>query len=123
MHSYRGRRRLTLLMGMAGAWMIVLSPALGQRFGRSPTPQGPWMDRSLSPDRRADLVIAQMTLDEKISLVHGGGGFGFGPPPGGSGLGPGAGPPPGSGLNGAPGGGPAPAGPGGPFSGPGGGAA
>ncbi|HEX5228608.1 MAG TPA: glycoside hydrolase family 3 C-terminal domain-containing protein [Bryobacteraceae bacterium] len=32
---------------------------------------GPWMDASLSPDRRADLVIAQMTLDEKLSLVHG----------------------------------------------------
>lgn len=29
------------------------------------------MDKSLSPDQRADLVIAQMTLDEKIQLVHG----------------------------------------------------
>ena len=29
------------------------------------------MDKTLSPDRRADLVIAQMTLDEKIQLVHG----------------------------------------------------
>jgi hypothetical protein len=29
------------------------------------------MDKSLSPDERADLVIAQMTLDEKIQLVHG----------------------------------------------------
>ena len=33
------------------------------------------MDRSLSPDRRADLVLAQMTLDEKITLVHGTGRF------------------------------------------------
>jgi beta-glucosidase len=33
------------------------------------------MDRSLSPDRRADLVLEQMTLDEKIELVHGAGGF------------------------------------------------
>lgn len=31
----------------------------------------PWSDASLSPDRRADLVIGQMTLDEKLSLVHG----------------------------------------------------
>ncbi|WP_245734852.1 beta-glucosidase family protein [Rhodanobacter glycinis] len=31
----------------------------------------PWMNKALSPDRRADLVIAQMTLDEKIQLVHG----------------------------------------------------
>jgi beta-glucosidase len=31
----------------------------------------PWMNASLSPDERADLAIAQMTLDEKIQLVHG----------------------------------------------------
>jgi beta-glucosidase len=29
------------------------------------------MDKTLSPDQRADLVISQMTLDEKISLLHG----------------------------------------------------
>ncbi|HEX3473308.1 MAG TPA: glycoside hydrolase family 3 C-terminal domain-containing protein [Silvibacterium sp.] len=31
----------------------------------------PWDDKSLSPDERADLVIKEMTLDEKIQLVHG----------------------------------------------------
>jgi beta-glucosidase len=31
----------------------------------------PWMNTSLSPDQRADLLIAQMTLDEKIALLHG----------------------------------------------------
>jgi beta-glucosidase len=31
----------------------------------------PWMNTSLSPDRRADLLIARMTLDEKIALLHG----------------------------------------------------
>jgi beta-glucosidase len=36
-------------------------------------PKGPWMDKTLSPDQRADLVIREMTLDEKISLLHGGG--------------------------------------------------
>jgi len=30
------------------------------------------MDKSLPPDQRADMVIAQMTIDEKIQLVHGG---------------------------------------------------
>jgi beta-glucosidase len=29
------------------------------------------MDRTLSPDQRADMVIKQMTLDEKLQLVHG----------------------------------------------------
>src|SRR5215831_9814831 len=33
--------------------------------------QQAWKDKSLSPDKRADLVIEQMTLDEKIQLVHG----------------------------------------------------
>jgi beta-glucosidase len=31
----------------------------------------PWMDKTLSPDRRAELVLQQMTLDEKLQLVHG----------------------------------------------------
>ncbi len=34
-------------------------------------PKGPWSDRTLSPDQRADLVIKEMTLDEKIQLLHG----------------------------------------------------
>ncbi len=33
----------------------------------------PWSDRSLSPDVRADLVLKEMTLDEKIDLLHGNG--------------------------------------------------
>ena len=39
-------------------------------------PVRPWMDASLSPDARADLVIKELTLDEKIQLVHG---IGWGP--------------------------------------------
>ena len=31
----------------------------------------PWMNRALDPDTRADLMIREMTLDEKIQLVHG----------------------------------------------------
>src|ERR1700728_1204385 len=33
----------------------------------------PWMNKSLSPDERANLVLSQMTLDEKIQMVHGAG--------------------------------------------------
>jgi beta-glucosidase len=33
----------------------------------------PWMDRSLDADTRADRMIQEMTLDEKIQLVHGAG--------------------------------------------------
>ena len=40
----------------------------------------PWMNSSLSPDERADLVLKEMTLDEKLSLLHGNGMPGWGPP-------------------------------------------
>ncbi len=33
----------------------------------------PWSDRSLSPDVRADLVLKELTLEEKIGLLHGNG--------------------------------------------------
>src|ERR1700755_1528410 len=33
----------------------------------------PWMNRSLSPEERADLVLKQLTLDEKLALLHGNG--------------------------------------------------
>ena len=33
----------------------------------------PWMNPSLSPEDRADLVLKQLTLDEKIALLHGNG--------------------------------------------------
>ncbi len=31
----------------------------------------PWSDKALTPDERADLVIKELTLDEKIQLLHG----------------------------------------------------
>jgi beta-glucosidase len=33
----------------------------------------PWMNASLSPDERAEMVLKEMTLDEKINLLHGNG--------------------------------------------------
>ena len=44
-----------------------------QTAAQSSPASRPWMNTSLSPDQRADLVMAQMTLDEKIQLVHGAG--------------------------------------------------
>lgn len=40
-------------------------------WARKAAPTGPWMNTSLSPDQRADLVMKEMTLDEKIALLHG----------------------------------------------------
>ena len=61
-----------------GLWMgalalLTLLPASiqAQRPMQPPKPNGPWMNTSLSPDERADLVIKEMTLDEKIAMLHG----------------------------------------------------
>jgi beta-glucosidase len=39
----------------------------------------PWMNSSLSPNERAAMVVKEMTLDEKISMLHGTGMAGLGP--------------------------------------------
>lgn len=39
----------------------------------------PWMNSSLSPDERAAMVVKEMTLDEKIAMLHGTGMAGLGP--------------------------------------------
>jgi beta-glucosidase len=39
----------------------------------------PWMNPSLSPDERASMVVKEMTLDEKIQLLHGTGMDGLSP--------------------------------------------
>ena len=81
MHTFR---HLPLLA--AFALCAALTPGLAQHHVHNqantqsqPQPQ-PWMDRSLSPDQRADMVLKQMTLDEKIDLVHGEGMPGWGKP-------------------------------------------
>ncbi|EIL86795.1 MAG: glycosyl hydrolase [Pusillimonas sp.] len=57
----------------------ILVAAAGVAFDAEATPATvpaaaaarPWMNASLSPDVRADLVIKQLTLAEKVQLVHG----------------------------------------------------
>jgi beta-glucosidase len=55
------------------AILPVFAQGPGGRGGRGGTPAvtGPWSDKSMPPDRRADLLIEKMTLDEKIQLLHG----------------------------------------------------
>ena len=50
---------------------VAAVPGFAQRRSQPAKPTGPWMDTSLSPDQRADLVIKDMTLDEKIAVLHG----------------------------------------------------
>ncbi|MDR3739380.1 MAG: glycoside hydrolase family 3 C-terminal domain-containing protein [Terracidiphilus sp.] len=54
---------------MAG--MAVGAPASAQFPGMQQPKQYPWSDTKLSPDERANLVLKEMTLDEKIQLLHG----------------------------------------------------
>jgi len=53
------------------AGMMVLMAAAGSVMAQNATQ--PWMNSSLSPEQRADLVLKQMTLEEKIALLHGNG--------------------------------------------------
>lgn len=57
-----------------------LQEAVAQLPGMSPPKVYLWSDASLSPDQRADLVIKEMTLDEKFLLLHGVGAHFFRPP-------------------------------------------
>jgi beta-glucosidase len=41
------------------------------QWQRQAKPTGPWLNPSLSSDERADLVMKEMTLDEKVGLLHG----------------------------------------------------
>src|SRR6202162_4747402 len=56
---------LALSILLLGTWLPRSSAQSGAAASR------PWMNASLSPDERAALVLKQMTLDEKISLLHG----------------------------------------------------
>lgn len=51
--------------------LILLPQTMAQFPGQQPPRHYPWSDASLSPDVRADLVIRELTLVEKISLLHG----------------------------------------------------
>jgi beta-glucosidase len=59
--------------------LLAAQACFGQFSGAPPKPKGPWTDKSLTADQRAELVLKEMTLDEKIRLVHGSGMPGFGP--------------------------------------------
>jgi beta-glucosidase len=61
--------------------------AFAQIPGMAPSKHYAWSDKKLTADERADLVIKEMTLDEKIQLLHGlGWGTIFVPPESGPGT-------------------------------------
>lgn len=69
-------KKLSSLGYSAGALAlsaVLAAPAIAvaQLSGMPPPKHYPWSDATLSPDARADLVVKELTLEEKISLLHG----------------------------------------------------
>lgn len=65
-------------------WILILAnitlPLLGAaQSGNDKSAFHPWSNPHLSPDERASMVVKEMTLEEKISLLHGTGMRGLGP--------------------------------------------
>ena len=52
---------------------ITVSFAQGKPETAGAASDKPWMNMSLDPDARADMMVQAMTIDEKIQLVHGAG--------------------------------------------------
>jgi beta-glucosidase len=74
--------------GAATAVILTFFVASSLTFAQSPRHPRPepawahaaWMNKSLSADERANLVLKELTLDEKIDFLHGQGMPGWGPP-------------------------------------------
>ena len=54
-----------------GMLACVCASACLASLAQASSPPYPWSDSTLSPTQRATLVLKEMTLDEKIALVHG----------------------------------------------------
>src|SRR5579862_5574713 len=66
------------------AIILLCSPVFAQDSPRNgaatQSETRPWMNSRLSPEDRAEMVLKEMSLDEKIELIHGNGMEGWGRP-------------------------------------------
>src|SRR5260370_3057130 len=69
--------RTTLQLGVA--ILGITSASISAQVGTDHSASAAWMNSSLPPDERASLVVKEMTLDEKISFLHGTGMVGLSP--------------------------------------------
>lgn len=74
------KRKIVEVVTAAMVAILAVPCGLGQFSSGPKKPTGPWMNKALTPDQRAELLVKEMTLDEKIQLVHGTGMPGFGTP-------------------------------------------
>jgi beta-glucosidase len=61
-------RQVLSALTVAGLFTGVASQAIA---APPPAPARPWMDRGLSAGQRAELLNAQLTVEERLALVHG----------------------------------------------------
>lgn len=81
-------RHISLTLALTLALLAAFVPGFAHRLGSQAADQqqghvgmkANWMNASLSPDERAEMVLKEMTLDEKINLLHGNGMPGWGKP-------------------------------------------
>ncbi len=59
-----------LMMGACAAALLLAAPAMAASAGAKAAAR-PWMNSRLSPDARAELVLAGLSLDQQIALLHG----------------------------------------------------
>ena len=77
--NWNAHSRLTNLVTLSIAIFVVIAQLPAAAQSTSGNVAKPWMDNKLSPDERADLVLKEMMLAEKISLLHGTGMKGLSP--------------------------------------------
>src|SRR5580658_6650110 len=76
--NLHARSFLMTPLAVGTAVLLALLPAAAQVVSEPKAPPA-WMNTSLSPDERAALVVKEMTLDEKVTLLHGTGVPGLSP--------------------------------------------
>jgi beta-glucosidase len=64
-------KRFSALSIVVGFAVVSFGSLPAHAQAKPDTSKMPWMNKALSPDERADLVVHEMTLDEKIQMVHG----------------------------------------------------
>src|ERR1700685_4072299 len=75
----RSRARATIGFGVLAGCVVAILGLATTLFAQHRMPgqpvkedrNHPWMNASLSPDERAAMVLKELTLDEKIDLLHG----------------------------------------------------
>ena len=64
---------LLLVAALAEPWKTLAATPEQPWMNLSATPEQPWMNLSATPEQRAALLLADLTLEEKLHFFHGSG--------------------------------------------------